>query len=159
MPGSWLPWSGCDGVSGRQPGQPRDAQRVQRLSDADHDAVGPEGDFGRRALLNPAIFRLLGDIDGRSILDAGCGHGYLSRLLAERGARVVGLEPAVVPYRYALAAEGTRRHGIRYLQRDLSAPGDLEGPFDAAVANMTRLNVPDWRDALARRRRPTSRRC
>ena len=124
------------------PGNRDTVNAYSRLSDADYDALGPDGDFGRRALLNPAIFRLLGDVRRLAILDAGCGHGYLSRLLAERGATVTGLEPADVPYRYATTQERARRQGITYLQRDLSVPGDIGGPFDAVVANMVLLDIP-----------------
>lgn len=130
------------------PGNRDTVNAYSRLSDADYDALGPDGDFGRRALLNPAIFRLLGDVRRLAILDAGCGHGYLSRLLAERGATVTGLEPADVPYRYATTQERARRQGITYLQRDLSVPGDIGGPFDAVVANMVLLDIPDWRPAM-----------
>lgn len=36
------------------------------------------------------LLDLLGDLEGRAVLDAGCGQGYLSRMLAARGARVTG---------------------------------------------------------------------
>jgi SAM-dependent methyltransferase len=120
-----------------------------RLTDDFFDSLGPEGDFGRRVLLNPTIFRLVGEMHERTVLDAGCGHGYLSRLLADRGARVVGVEPATVPFNYATRMETERRQGITYLQRDLSALGDVGGPFDAVIANMVFLDIPDWRAALA----------
>jgi protein-L-isoaspartate O-methyltransferase len=35
---------------------------------------------------------MLGNVRGQRILDAGCGHGYLSRMLAARGAQVTGVE-------------------------------------------------------------------
>ncbi len=38
------------------------------------------------------ILTLLGDVAGLDVLDAGCGEGYLSRILAARGARVTGVE-------------------------------------------------------------------
>ena len=99
-------------------------------------------------MLNPALFHLLGDISGKHILDAGCGHGYLSRLLAQRGALVTGVESADVPFEYATGREQTEPLGIRYLQRDLSRLGDLGTDFDGVVANMVLLDIPDWRAAL-----------
>lgn len=120
-----------------------------QLTDEYFDSLGPDGDFGRRELLNPTIFRLLGDVRERTILDAGCGHGYLSRLLTGRGALVVGVEPAAVPFNYATRTEAKERHGITYLQRDLSVLRDIGGPFDAVVANMVLLDIPDWWAALA----------
>lgn len=118
------------------------------LADEFYDSVADDGGFERRTLLNPAIFHLLGDVVGRRILDAGCGSGYLSRLLAQRGASVVGVEPAGVPFQYAQRREQERPEGIRYLQRDLSRLGDLGHAFDAVVANMVLLDIPDWRAAL-----------
>src|SRR5581483_11602810 len=77
------------------------------------ESHGDEGDFARQALLNPAIFTLLGnDIQGKKILDAGCGQGYLCRLLAKRGAIVTGVEPSENWYRYALEREQAEHLGI-----------------------------------------------
>jgi len=58
------------------------------------DSYDDQGDFPKRHLLNNHLLRLLGPVAGRRVLDAGCGQGYLSRLLAGRGATVVGVEPA-----------------------------------------------------------------
>jgi SAM-dependent methyltransferase len=111
-------------------------------------ALDPDGDFGRRTMLNPQIFRILGDVRGARILDAGCGQGYLSRLLADRGARVVGVEPAQALYDYAVASEHRRRQGIRYIQADLSRLPELGEPFDAVVANVVFEAIPQWQSAM-----------
>lgn len=120
-----------------------------QLNDDFHERWGPEGDFERRLLLNPTIFRLLGDLEHKRILDAGCGNGYLCRLLAQRGAEVVGVEPAGGPLDYARRLEQEAPLGITYLQRDLSRLGDLGPPLDGVVANMVLLDIADWRPALA----------
>jgi 2-polyprenyl-3-methyl-5-hydroxy-6-metoxy-1,4-benzoquinol methylase len=115
---------------------------------ADLAAFDPEGDAGRRLLLNPHIFRLLGDVTGRAVLDAGCGQGYLCRLLAGRGAHVTGMEPAEVFFRYAVARERERGQGIRYLQATLGQVAGLDGQFDAVVSNVVLQDIPDWVPAL-----------
>ena len=84
------------------------------------EGFGDEGDLIRQYLLNPALFGLLGDVRDTLILDAGCGQGYLARLLARRGARVTGLEPSDGFYRYAVQREQTEQLGIQYVQADLS---------------------------------------
>ena len=108
----------------------------------------PDGDFGRLHLLNPALLRMLGDVRSQRILDAGCGHGYLSRMLAARSARVTGVEPAQALYDYATEKEASDQAGVSYVQADLCRLPDLGGPFDALVANMVFLDIPDWAGAM-----------
>ena len=112
------------------------------------DDFDDEGDFTRRHMLNPAIFELLGDVAGRRILDAGCGQGYLCRLLARRGAHVTGAEPAAGWIAQAVAREATAPLGITYIQADLSTFADDSGGFDAVVANMVFMDIPDYVAAM-----------
>ncbi len=107
-----------------------------------------EGDFARHYLLNPTIFALAGDVAGRRTLDAGCGNGYLARMLAKRGALVTGVEPATRLYTLCLERERADQLGVVYLQQDL-AQADLEpSSFDLAIANMVLMDIPDYRAAL-----------
>lgn len=78
----------------------------------DLQSFGAEGDFARRHLLNPTIFALAGDVAGKRILDAGCGEGYLSRLLAKRGALVTGVEPAARLYTLCADRERLEPYGL-----------------------------------------------
>jgi 2-polyprenyl-6-hydroxyphenyl methylase/3-demethylubiquinone-9 3-methyltransferase len=48
--------------------------------------------------------RIVGDWRGRTVLDLGCGGGFMAEAMAKKGARVTGIDPA----REALAA--ARRH-------------------------------------------------
>ena len=109
---------------------------------------GDEGDFARRYLLNPTIFALAGTISSRRILDAGCGGGYLSRMLALRGGLVTGVEPAQRLYDYCVERERREPLGISYLMSDLV---DLRLPsdsFDLVIANMVLMDIPCYQDAL-----------
>jgi 2-polyprenyl-3-methyl-5-hydroxy-6-metoxy-1,4-benzoquinol methylase len=109
---------------------------------------GDEGDFARRYLLNPAIFSLLGDIRNKAILDAGCGQGYLSRLLAQKGAAVTGIEPAKNWLQFAQEREQKDPLGITYYQKDLSTLTKLSNTFDFVVANMVFMDIPDYESAI-----------
>lgn len=112
------------------------------------EGFGEEGDLTRRYLLNPTIFALLGDVKGKSILDAGCGQGYLSRLLARRGASVTGVEPSAAFYRYAAQREQSEQSGIHYVQADLSTWTPPAATFDFVIANMVLMDIPDYAAAL-----------
>jgi 2-polyprenyl-3-methyl-5-hydroxy-6-metoxy-1,4-benzoquinol methylase len=98
--------------------------------------------------VNPAIFSLLGHAQGKTILDAGCGQGYLCRLLARRGAHVTGIEPSEAFYTYALHREQTEQLGIRYIQVDLSTWAPVPNSFDFVIANMVFMDIPDFEPAL-----------
>lgn len=110
---------------------------------------GDEGDLVRKYLLNPALFTLLGDVRDRVILDAGCGQGYLSRMLAARGAIVIGVEPLDAFFSYAKQREQQEQRGITYIQADLSHWAAPPGHFDCVIANMVLMDIPEYEQALA----------
>lgn len=117
-------------------------------------AMAADGDFAKRHLVNPVLLRMLGDLDGLTVLDAGCGNGYFSRICARAGARVTGVEPASALFEFAVASERDRPLGIRYLQADLCglrdrySAAELGAPFDAVLASMVLPAVPDWTGAM-----------
>lgn len=112
------------------------------------EAIGDEGDAARRYILNPVLFALVGDIAGRTILDAGCGTGYLCRLFAKQGAQVTGVEPAASLFAYAVEREQTEPLGIDYIQEDLSVLTLDHMAFDIVVANMIFMDIPDYQSAI-----------
>jgi len=111
------------------------------------ESLDPDGGFAKRHLINPAIFRLVGDAAGKRILDAGCGQGYLSRLMAARGANVIGVEPAGSLFDYAQEREEHFRQGIRYVRADLAHMPDI-GAFDVVIASMVLSAIPIWQPAM-----------
>jgi 2-polyprenyl-3-methyl-5-hydroxy-6-metoxy-1,4-benzoquinol methylase len=67
-------------------------ERWNLLADDWRLQVGGDGDSNRRLNSDPVLWEFAGDVSGLSVLDAGCGTGYLSRKLRERGARVTGVD-------------------------------------------------------------------
>ncbi len=99
-----------------------------------------EADFLWRALtLRP----------GSRILDAPCGYGRIARLLAGRGAVVLGVDQS-----QDLLDEAERTRGdlgpdrLRYLRQDLRLPL-VEAGFDAAVNVFSSLGYGDEEDDVA----------
>ena len=74
------------------------------------------------------------NLDGARVLDLACGWGPLTRVLAERGAAVTGVELSEPLLEQARAIETERAYGIRYLQGDVSTLvwWDQQ-PFDGVV--------------------------
>ena len=126
-------------------------ENIQQWSSAPLSVLedfGEQGDFARQHLLNPALFSLLGDVKDKKILDAGCGQGYLCRLLARKGAKVTGIEPAKDFIQYAIGREKKEKLGIDYIEKDLSEFADREESFDIVVSNMVFMDIPDYQTAI-----------
>ncbi|MEU0804981.1 class I SAM-dependent methyltransferase [Streptomyces sp. NPDC005970] len=112
------------------------------------EAMEPDGDFAKRHLINPVLLRMLGDVRGRCVLDAGCGQGYFSRMLATRGAHVTGVEPTDAMFAYSQEKELALQQGIHYIQADLTRIPDLGSGYDAVVCSMVLPAIPDWKPAM-----------
>ncbi len=95
----------------------------------------------------PAVLDLLGDVAGRRILDAGCGHGPIAADLLDRGAEVSGFDAS--PAMVALARE---RLGpdVPVLVADLTETLPYAtGEFDDVVAALVLHYLEDWSGSLA----------
>jgi 2-polyprenyl-6-hydroxyphenyl methylase/3-demethylubiquinone-9 3-methyltransferase len=68
----------------------------------------------------------------RSVLDLGCGAGYLTNFLAERGHRVTGLDTSAEALAVARRHDST--HSVDYLVGDACALPFPDGRFDAVCA-------------------------
>ena len=96
----------------------------------------------------PRLLDLLGDLAGLSVLDAGCGEGYLARVLAARRAKVTGID--ISPRLIQLAREKDPAGVIEYRVADLSAPlPEYEQYFDAIASYLVLNDVYDYRGFIA----------
>jgi SAM-dependent methyltransferase len=73
--------------------------------------------------------RLLSDVSGLTVLDLACGDGYTSRLLAEKGAKVVGVDISPAQIELARQFEREKPLGIEYVVAD-AAELNLGRTFD-----------------------------
>jgi ubiquinone/menaquinone biosynthesis C-methylase UbiE len=106
------------------------------------------GDINREILLTPVILSMLGSVEGKSILDAGCGEGFLSRLMAERGAFVTAVDysEGLLEIARERTADDAR---IGYLYANLECLDMLDdGAFDIAVSCVVIQGVLDYQAAI-----------
>jgi SAM-dependent methyltransferase len=95
------------------------------------------------------LWTVLGLQAGARVLDAPCGYGRLSRALAERGARVVGVDQSAALLAAAEQARGALDPAqLRYVEADLRQPLALGG-FDVALNIFSSLGYGSEADDLA----------
>lgn len=96
----------------------------------------------------PATLSLLPNVEGKKVLDAGCGPGVYSEWLIERGAEVVALD--VSPKMVKLARQ---RLGLAadVREADLNKPLTFldSSCFDVVLSPLVLEYIEDWNNTLA----------
>jgi SAM-dependent methyltransferase len=91
-----------------------------------------------------------GEFRGERVLDLACGHGRISRYLAEHGAVVTAVDLSVNLLAHARELESTTPLGIRYLHGDAIGTGWWDGePFDGVLCHMALMDIDDLDGALS----------
>ncbi|MBD1845354.1 methyltransferase domain-containing protein [Cyanobacteria bacterium FACHB-63] len=111
--------------------------------------VGESGDRNRALNSDPVLWQFLGAVDGRVVLDAGCGTGYLSRQLCRKGAIVTGIDLA--PGMLAIAQQKAQSQGllIDFHADSCSGLKTLpHGHFDLLVSNYVLMDLPDLEETI-----------
>jgi len=86
------------------------------------------------------LLEIIGNVEDLSVLDAGCGEGYLSRALASHGAQVTGIDISLRLVEMARARDP--KETITYRVGDLSEPWpQYEGRFDLVASHMVLNDV------------------
>ena len=106
-------------------------------------------DVARDGLNAPAIFEMLPEVDGLSGIDVGCGEGHNTRLVAERGARMVGVYISETFVRHASEHEARKLMGIQYRRASAVELPFADESFDFAVAFMSLMDMPEIERVLA----------
>jgi ubiquinone/menaquinone biosynthesis C-methylase UbiE len=98
----------------------------------------------------PAMLSLIGDVKRKKILDAGCGYGYYSILLAKKGATVTGID--ISEKMVKLAKENAKKISVKcqFLVCDIQ---DLSifasNTFDMAISSIVVGDVDDLGKAFS----------
>ncbi len=105
-----------------------------------HDQADEPTDNPMYTHMQAVLWETLGDLQARRVLDLGCGDGWLSDLLHQRGAQVRGVDGS----ERLLALARERNPSIDFMQWDLAQglPAHL-GCFDRIVSTMVLMDIPD----------------
>ncbi|MER5252283.1 class I SAM-dependent methyltransferase [Streptomyces sp. NPDC002855] len=79
------------------------------------------------------------ELKARQVLDVGCGTGTFALLLADRGLRVTGVEPAAASLDVARSKPGSER--VRWLHGDATALPDMRVDLATMTANVAQAIV------------------
>jgi ubiquinone/menaquinone biosynthesis C-methylase UbiE len=114
------------------------------------DFVRKGKDYYRDELNNPAAFRLIGNVKGRLVLDLACGEGYNARILARKGAKVVGVDFSAKLVQLARMEEAKKKLGIDYHFADAT---DLSrfasNSFDLVTCFMALQDIRNYERAVS----------
>lgn len=125
---------------------PRQKTDWSNVADWYDGLVGSEGSEYQREVVFPGVLRLLGEVNGKRVLDIACGQGVFCRLLQKRGVTAVGVDAA------GPLIEAARRHSDspetnppKYFRADARELLELaalrDNPFDAATCILAIQNI------------------
>lgn len=108
-------------------------------------------DHYRYAFFGPAQVARCGDVAGLRVLDLGCGNGYFSRAMAERGATVIGVDISAGQIGHAERIEQEQPLGITYQVLDAVqvAEAFAPGSFDLVTSCVALQDMPDTDRVIA----------
>lgn len=129
-----------------------DDREVKKLWEGNADAwtlLARQGyDIYRDHMNTPWFLAMLPDVSGLKGLDVGCGEGNNTRLVARRGASMVGVDISRKFVSHAAASEADASLGICFVNATGSALPFANESFDFAVAFMSLMDMANQDDAV-----------
>lgn len=98
----------------------------------------------RTLFIMPTMLNLMGDVDGKAILDLGCGDGGYSRELTKKGAHVVSVDCSEKAIEYAIGqAEGECLSIEHHVRNSNDLFGIEDNRFDLVLCSMMLMDCED----------------
>jgi ubiquinone/menaquinone biosynthesis C-methylase UbiE len=114
------------------------------------DFVRQGKDYYRDCLNNPAAFRLIGNVKGQLVLDLACGEGYNTRILAEKGAKVTGVDFSTRLIEIARIKEAKEKLGVDYHTADAADLSEFPSDcFDLVTCFMALQDIRNYKKAMS----------
>ena len=95
----------------------------------------------RQLFCDRPLLDLLGTVSGKAVLDIGCGNGQISREVAKRAGKVIGIDASE-----EMLEQAKRLHkdvdNIEFIHASAEQLPFSDGEFDAALCSMTIITFP-----------------
>jgi ubiquinone/menaquinone biosynthesis C-methylase UbiE len=105
--------------------------------------MGEIGDELNSKIIKPALLKLMGDLQGKSVLDIGCGSGYFSSAMAKMAANVVGTDFSS-EFVKLCQQKYTNQTNMQFQIQDVARPLSFgDEMFDLIVVKMVLQYVED----------------
>jgi ubiquinone/menaquinone biosynthesis C-methylase UbiE len=132
------------------PGEKAVKDEWDQAAEAWVDFVRTGKDYNRDNLNNPAAFKLIGNVKGKTVLDLACGEGYNTRILARKGAKAIGADFSNRLLRYARQAETREKLGVQYYLLDADELGAFpKNSFDLVTCFMALQDIENHEKAIS----------
>jgi len=101
-----------------------------------NDRAGDAGEVYKRYVLDPLMFNLIGGFKDKTIIELGCGNGYLApKLLEQRPKQIIMTD--ISKYNLQYAAEKCRDPRVSFLEQDATEAWRIEpAAADIVYSNM-----------------------
>ncbi len=101
-----------------------------------NERAGSQGEAYKRFVLDPIMFKLAGNLKNKTILELGCGNGYLSRSFLKHDPKSLTLLD-ISKYNLEFAKSMFTNNRIKYLEQDATKKWKVENSsVDLIYSNM-----------------------
>lgn len=97
----------------------------------------------------PYILELISDARGKKVLDAGCGGGFYSLWLSEKGAKVLGIDGSEEMIKIAKEKASKKMLDTKFLIGDITDLRIEEGIFDLVLSTLVLTDVKELDKAIS----------
>ncbi|MDO8664223.1 MAG: methyltransferase domain-containing protein [Candidatus Liptonbacteria bacterium] len=110
-----------------------------------YDKTVKDDDSYQKNVIYPNLSRWLQDLKGKKVIDVGCGQGFFSRLLAEKGAMVTGVDSG--DSLLEIARKENKK--VKYIKADAHNLSFAKaGEFDMALCVLSLQNMENLKAVL-----------
>lgn len=114
---------------------------------AEYDKKIVRGDFFRNEILDRALIKHIGETKNKTLLDLGCGQGYLSEMVSSTGTKIIGID--ISETLIEIANKRYKKDGISFVVGDIEEELPFkENVFDITISNMVFMDIGDPKKSI-----------